>query len=302
MTHLTRQTLHGFVPAVVTPFAPDGTIETDAFETMVETLISFGATSICIAGDNGESWTLSPAERLNLTALAVQQAKGRAGIITGCTAPTAQQTIAYARAAQEGGAQALLCMPQTYVLKATRDELLRRFEQLTAAVNLPIVAYNSPRRSQIELSLDDLDAIMGVAPVIGIKESHRDYFHMTHLIERFRDRLSIMVGPSHYILPGIALGAAGFIATGPELLGKTAGDIVRIARGAPDAAYAELHFKLTRIYELLMGVGTWPSSFKAALNLQGHPAGVPRDPVLPLEGAALERVRASLASLDLLPS
>ena len=300
MTYLDRAGLHGFVPAVVTPFDADGAIVEADFRTLVDRLIGFGAQAVCVAGDNGESWSLSPDERQRLTELAVEVAAGRVPIITGISAPSSHATIAYARAAEAGGAAAVLAMPQTYVLKATREELVARFAALADAVPLPVVAYNSPRRTGIEMSLDDLDAIMAVAPIIGIKESHRDFFHMTHLIESFADRLAVMVGPSHYILPGLALGAAGFIATGPELLGPAAGRIVEIARGAPGPDYTRLHFTLTRLYELLMGSGTWPSSFKAALNLQGLPAGVPRDPVRPLGGADLDRMRTAMDQLGLL--
>ena len=297
---LDRHGLHGFVPAIVTPFDADGVIIERDFRAMVDALIGFGATAICVAGDNGESWTLSIDERRRLTELAVAQASGRVPIITGCSAPTATQSIAYANAAKDGGADALLAMPQTYVLKATRDELTTRFARLADATPLPLVAYNSPRRAGIELTLGDLDAIMSVAPVIGIKESHRDFFHLTHLIEEFADRLSIMVGPSHYILPGLALGAAGFIATGPELLGERAGRLVELARSIPGGDYAATHFALTRLYEVLMGNGTWPSAFKAALGLIGLPAGVPREPVLPLAGPALEVLRQTLEKFELI--
>lgn len=301
MSPLNRTTFGGFVPAVVTPFDAEGQIQEEAFVALVESLIGYGASGICVAGDNGESWTLGVDERRRLTRLAVDQAAGRIPIITGVSAPGSAQTIAYAQAALEGGASGLLAMPQTYVLKATRSEMLARFSALAGAVDLPIVAYNSPRRTGIELSLDDLEAIMDVAPIIGIKESHRDFFHLTNLIQRFGERLSVMVGPSPYILPGLALGAAGFIATGPELLGAEAGRLTALAKAAPTPQSAQVHFKLTRVYELLMSVGTWPASFKAALNLQGLPAGAPRDPVQPLTGEALEKVRATLDELGLLP-
>ncbi|MBB6123408.1 dihydrodipicolinate synthase family protein [Sphingobium subterraneum] len=299
MTRLDRSTLHGFVPAVVTPFAADGSIVDADFKTLVERLIACGATGICVAGDNGESWNLSIDERAHLTRLAVEAAAGRVPIITGVSAPSAQQTIAYAKAADAAGAAAVLAMPQTYVIKATREELVARFSRLSDATDIPVILYNSPRRTQIELSLADIDAIMGCVPVIGIKESHRDFFHLTHLIEQFAERMAIMVGPSHYILPGIALGAAGFIATGPELLGAKAGEITAIARQAPSAESAHLHFQLTALYELLMGTGTWPSSFKAALNLLGWPAGIPRDPVLPIAGPALQAIEKRLGELGL---
>jgi len=300
MPKLTKETLQGFVPAVVTPFTPGGEIMEDAFSDLVGWLIDIGARGICVAGDNGESWTLDIDERKRLTAIAVKRAAGRVPVMTGATAPGSAQTIRYAQAAIDAGADGLLVMPQTYVLKATRDELLRRFAALAKAVDAPIVAYNSPRRTSIDLTLGDLDALLGVAPIVGIKESNRDFFHHTHLIEKFRDRIAIMVGPCHYIFPGIALGAHGFIATGPELLGTTAGKLIQMARQAPSAESAALHYKLTVVYQALMGAGTWPAAFKAALNLIGQPAGVPRDPVLPLAGPDLDGLKRTLGTLGLL--
>ncbi len=274
-----KEDLHGFVPAVVTPFDEAGKIMEDAFQSLVGWLIGQGATAICVSGDNGESWALSAAEKGKLTRLAVDEAAGRVPVITGCSATTLKNSVDFALAAKENGASAVLSMPQTYVLKTTRDELLGRFEKLNAAIDMPIVAYNSPRRAGLNLSIDDIAAIIDVAPIIGIKESNRDYFHHTHLINRFADKMAIMVGPCHYIMPGIALGAHGFIATGPEFLGADAANIASLAKEKPGLKQADIHYKLTVLYELLMGNSTWPAAFKAALNLIGQPAGVPRDPV-----------------------
>ena len=302
MSAITKDTLSGFVPAIVTPFSPSGEIMADAFSGLVGWLIDSGAQAICVAGDNGESWTLDAGERGQLTRIAVDRAAGRVPVLTGATAPSSAQTIRYAQVAASAGASGLLVMPQTYVLKATREELVRRFDALAKAVDLPIVAYNSPRRTGgLDLGLDDLEALMQVAPIVAIKESNRDFFHHTHLLHRFRDRLAVMVGPCHYIFPGLALGARGFIATGPELLGAAVRRIVPLAAGAPSAEAAELHYKLTTIYQALMATGTWPAALKAALNLLGQPAGVPRDPVLPLSGAALDSLRAAMDRLGLLP-
>ena len=296
---LDRSALHGFFPAVVTPFTPEGEIREDAFLQIVDHMLSIGAAGVCVAGDNGESWALSAAERGRLTRIAVDRVAGRVPVMTGCSAPTFGAALAYARAAEENGAAALLSMPPTYVLKATADELAGRFEKLGKATALPIVAYNSPRRAGFGLRVQDVAAICDVAPIIGIKESDRDFFHHTHLLERLRDRIAIMVGPSHYIFPGIALGAHGFIATGPELLGADAGRIAALARAAPSAESAGLHYRLTVLYELLMGTATWPAALKAALTIDGLPAGVPRDPVSAATPADMDRIRATLDRLGI---
>ena len=298
---LTAETLHGVLPAVVTPFTAAGEIMEDAFREVVDRQIRIGASGICVAGDNGESWTLDVTERARLTRLAVDAAAGRVPVIMGASAPGSAQTIKYAQAAKDAGAAGVLVMPQPYVLKASRAELTRRFAALAAAVDIPIVAYNSPRRSGIELTVDDIGALLDTAPIVGIKESHRDFFHHTHLLHRYGERMAVMTGPSHFIVPCIGLGARGFIATGPELLGAEAGRIVEIARQAPGAAQKALHYRLTVLYQMLMGTGTWPAALKASLTVLGWPAGVPRDPVMALEGADLEKVRRTLGELGLLP-
>ncbi|WP_444996514.1 dihydrodipicolinate synthase family protein [Aliikangiella sp. IMCC44359] len=299
MSLINKNNLQGFVPAVVTPFAANGEIMYDAFEELVLWLVTLGAQGICVAADNGESWTLSVTERAALTQAALKVTQGRIPVFTGATATQNKVTIENAIAATEAGADGLLIMPQTYVLKASQAELTNRFEMISQASDLPIIIYNSPRRVGFSLGLDDLDAILNVANIIGIKESHRDFFHHTHLLEKFSERLSIMIGPCHYIFPGIALGAKGFIATGPELLGTQAGNLTELALGKPGIQQSQLHFKLTRIYEALMSVGTWPASFKAILNLIGQPAGVPRDPTLPLTTAESNRLRVLLDELEI---
>lgn len=292
--------IHGFVPAVVTPFDSEGSIKFDDYAKLVRWLVGIGANGICVAGDNGESWALTPDDRKALLETAVEAVEGKVPVILGASAPTSVQSIKYAQIARDAGAAAILLMPQTYVLKATRQELLGHFKRVADAVAIPIVAYNSPRRAGISLSVDDIEAICDVAPVIGIKESTRDIHHLTHLVRRLGERIAVMTGPSPFLLVASALGAKGFIATGPELLGPVAARIMEMGRQAPDDEYRRVHYALTRLYEVLMSVGTWPSSFKAALNLIGQPAGVPREPVMPLDEDQLSKVKAALVELQVL--
>jgi 4-hydroxy-tetrahydrodipicolinate synthase len=293
------KTLHvaGYWPAVVTPFAPDGTLLVDDFRRLVRWLIESGAQGICIAGDNGESWALTPDERGRL----VREARAEAGpaypLVLGASAPTTRQSIAYAEIAAREGANGILLMPQTYVLKATRAELVAHFRKVAAAVPLPIIAYNSPRRAGIALTVDDLAAIADAAPIVGLKESTRELSHLSEVIRRLGERLAVMTGPAAFVLPGIALGAHGFISSGPELLGALPAKLMNLGRAAPGVEYRAAHHALSRVYEMLMSSGTWPAALKAGLNLLGQPAGVPRDPVQPLADDARARLAALLREL-----
>ncbi|WP_439580058.1 dihydrodipicolinate synthase family protein [Elioraea sp.] len=289
--------IRGNIPAVVTPFDAEGRLLVDSFETLVRWHIDQGADGICVAGDNGESWTLSIEERRLLASRAVAAAGGRVPVAMGASATTARQSIAYAEAVADTGVTALMVGPQPYVMKATTAELVARFEAIHRAVPLPIVLYNSPRRTGISLTLETMRAITEAVPVVALKEATRDFFYLSHVIHQFRDRLAVLVGPAPFILPGLQLGAAGFISSGPELLVGRAARLMGYADRKLDAAARELQEALTRLYEALMATGTWPAALKAGHTLIGLPGGVPREPVMPLDEAETMRLAALLREL-----
>jgi 4-hydroxy-tetrahydrodipicolinate synthase len=168
-------------------------------------------------------------------------------------------------------------------MKATTKELVQRMETIHRTVPLPIVLYNSPRRTNISLTIESMRALTEAANIIAVKEASRDFFYVSHVIRHFADKLAVMIGPAPYILPGLALGAAGFISSGPELMGGLASTLMAMAKAVPTPALRETQYRLTRVYETLMSLGTWPSALKAGHRLIGREAGVPREPVLPLE-------------------
>lgn len=295
-----NRAIRGNVPAVVTPFTETGDLDQEALVRVLEWHIEQGADGICVAGDNGEAWALQSEDRRQLAEAAVRVAGGRVPVIMGASATTARQSIVLAEIAATVGVDALMVGPQAYVLKATTAELVARMETIHRAVPLPIVLYNSPRRTNISLTLESLGAIVDAVPVVGLKEATRDFFHLSHVIRRFGERLCVFVGPAPFILPGLALGAGGFISSGPELFRGAAAEVGRMALAAPDQTLRDLHDGFTRIYETLMGLGTWPAALKAALGLQGVPAGVPREPVQPLDAGGLATLRTVMEELRLL--
>jgi 4-hydroxy-tetrahydrodipicolinate synthase len=288
--------VYGNVPALVTPFDAEGHILEEAFDTLVRWHFAEGADGICVAGDNGESWTLSAQERRMLAIIALRAAGGKP-VIVGASATTARQSIAYAEAVADTGITALMIGPQPYVMKATTAELVGRLAAIHHAVPLPILVYNSPRRTGITLTIETLRAITEAVPVVGLKEGTRDFFYLSHVIHHFRDRLAVLIGPAPFILPGLQLGAAGFISSGPELLGGRARSIMGYSDRPLDQAGRDLHQALTRLYEALMGAGTWPASLKAGYALLGLPGGLPREPILPLEPDKVAELAALLGEL-----
>ena len=294
-----KEHLFGYVPAIVTPFDEKGEIMEDAFIDLFEFLLARGATCVCVAGDNGESWSLSADERGRLVRRAKDISRGRVPVMMGISAPTIDASLSYIKVAEENGADVLLSMPQTYVLKASEAELMARFDKVSAATKMPLVLYNSPRRMGFSLTIEQTETLLNNHNIIGIKESQRDFFYHTHLLKRLGDKMSVMTGPCHYIMPALGLGAKGFIATGPEFTDLLPSKMVSVGVGVPGEVYRKTHYQLTVLYELLMGTATWPASFKAALNLIGQPAGVPRDPVIPATDDDIDKIKRCFDNLGI---
>ena len=294
----TKFPVSGNVPAILTPFSPAGELRLDAYTELLRWHLAEGVDGICVAGDNGESWSLSLDERRLLAETTVKLVAGRVPVVMGASATTAKQTIAYAEAAAAAGVDAVMIGPQSYVMKATTVELVGRMETIHRAVPLPIVLYNSPRRTGISLTVETMRAIVSAVPVIALKEASRDFFYLSHILHHFADELAVMVGPAPFILPGLRLGAAGFISSGPELMGGLAGRLAQMAASEPAPSLRAVQYRLTRVYETLMGLGTWPSALKAGHRLIGRDAGVPREPVMPLDQGALATLRSVLLDCE----
>ena len=284
----------GQVVATVTPFTPKGEIMFEALEEVVSWHVDCGVGGVFVSGDNGESWALTAETLARVTETAKRVAGGRVPVFAGTSAITTRDTIALSAAAAEAGADGLGLQPQSYLLHASPSEIVARFEAVAKAVPLPVMVYNSPSRTGVNIAPDTLEAICGVCEVIGVKEASGDFRHVTEVIRRFRDRFAVLVGAGHFIVPALDLGAAGYLSTGPELWGAKAQRIMDLAGEGFSDEKLEWHCRITEVFNLLMDLDTRPAAFKAALNMIGVPAGVAHEPVEPLNAEGKARLRAVL--------
>ena len=287
--------MRGQVVATVTPFSAKGELMLDAFAEVLRWHLDCGVGGIFLSGDKGEAWALTPAELRQLTETAVREVAGRVPVFAGTSAITARDTIALSGIAAEAGADGLGLQPQSYLLHGTEAEIVARFEAVSRAVPLPVMVYNSPSRTGLNLPPETLEAVCGVSPVIGVKEASGDFVHVSRVIERFADRIAVLVGAGHYIVPALDLGAVGYLSTGPELFGASAQRIMDLAGKASSAEKRQWHARITEVFNLLMDLETRPAAFKAALNMIGVPAGFPREPVQPLSPEGEARLRDVLS-------
>lgn len=291
----------GNYPAVVTPFNEKGELMIDDFTRIVRWHIDQGVDGIFIAGDNGEGWALTYEERKILAEAAVKVAEGRIAVVMGVNGISAKKCIRFAEIAADAGVDAMVLSAQRCIMHGTRKEIISRYISVYEAVPLPVLVYDIPSLTGINIDLETLGALYGAVPVIGIKESSRDFLHITKVIRDYGEKLSVFIGPGWFIFPGISLGARGFISTGPELFGKKSADIRKMAIARPSRESRNLHYRIALAYSTLLGTSTPPAALKAALSILGLPAGLPREPVQPLEQEELNRVKEMMKQLELIP-
>jgi 4-hydroxy-tetrahydrodipicolinate synthase len=294
----------GVMHAVVTPFDADGAIDEHAFRENIVTFLHEGVHGVVVAGDNGEEWALSDHEKIVLTHLArriIDEAGSKAKLVVGTSAIPTAKTVDAIKHIADAGADGAMVGPPTHLVTASLAELMTRFETVARHGGLPLILYNNPRRTQINLTPDVVDRLADVDGIVAIKDSVRDFAQHSATIERARDRINVMLGPCTQIFPAVLLGGAGYISTGPDILGRAGveyyHDLVagRVEKAVP------VHFQLQRVYAALNGIGTWPAGLKAALDLVGKRGGYPRAPILPLSPADRERIRVVLGESGLLP-
>ena len=296
-----KDRLQGLFCVAVTPFDARGAFDKEACETLLRWHMAQGARGLVVAADNGEASSLNLAERRALVKTAVRVAAGRIPVVMGAIgahAYSATETAQMVAVGAEAGADAALVAPSSYNRGGARSEIVRRFQEIYAAAPLPLIAYNSPNHFGAPLQGDTLQAIYDTVELVGVKQSSRDFLDVSMEIDRFGDRLAMFMGCGWLIMPGLAMGAAGIMSTGADLLGPESARVVERARGPASAEARRLHLRIGQLYAFLLSVGTSPAALKAALKLIGLPAGDPRLPGAPLEATDVARLRALLIKLD----
>jgi 4-hydroxy-tetrahydrodipicolinate synthase len=291
----------GAYPAIVTPFNEDGSIDDRGFATIVERFMGWGVHGLVIAGHNGEGWALQHGERAHLTRIARRVIGDRVPIVVGIDAITSAEVVKETREVLAAGADGIMVEPPFLITTATKDETVQRFSEVLEGCGCPVILYNNPRRLQINISLDIYAALTKHKHLVGIKEAYRDLAHLVMLIKQTGNDATVFVGPAPFILPGVLMGARGFISSGPlELMGAEGVELYNACLKRDLDRATALAYRATAMYPMLFGIGTWPASLKAAMNMLGLPAGVPRRPVLPLDRTATAQLRSNLEKIGVL--
>jgi 4-hydroxy-tetrahydrodipicolinate synthase len=262
--------LSGVYTALITPFSPDGSVvDTGALDALVEGQIASGVSGLVPCGTTGESPTLSEAEQRVVIQRTVQMTRGRVPVIAGGGSFSTQKTIHSCQAALEAGADGvMIVMP--YYNRPTQTGLIEHVVHVAAAVKGPIVLYNIPARTGVDLGADATETICARAPnVVGMKDATGNVLRCQELVRRLGDRLAIMSGDDALTLGMMACGARGLISTTSNLLPDAVSNVCRLALAGNWKEARRAHLALLPVYEAMF-IEANPGPLKFALSQAGR--------------------------------
>ncbi|MFT4767332.1 MAG: dihydrodipicolinate synthase/N-acetylneuraminate lyase [Glaciecola sp.] len=280
----------GPMPAITTPFRADLSLDDEAFVANISRLYDAGATGMVAGGCTGEFWALTLAERAQLAKWVVSASAGRGTAIMGTGAIRAEEVVEQIHTARDAGCDGVLVMPP-YFAHLTDSEVIAHYESIDAASVLPIVLYNIPGNAGNALTPSVADRLADLDNVVAIKESSGNWTNFHDTLLRVQDRIRVFCGPSSVFgTAAVLAGADGLIDCFPNVWAPGCLDLWHATKaGRLDEAWAlqRTGIELTQLFTA-EGRTLYPST-KAVMDLLGVPGGgVPRPPLLALEGAQLK--------------
>lgn len=203
--------LEGVYVPVVTPFTPDGEVDHAKLGAVVEYVLGAGAAGVVACGSTGEFYALSDRERTDVFRTVREVAPPTALVMAGCNAGSTGDVIRHMRAASELGYDAVMLAPPFYSLPS-QSELLAHFRAVATTVDIPIVLYNFPARTGVEIGEEVLEGLRDVDTVVAIKESSGDFGRLHTILERYDDTLRLVCGADDQAFDYAAWGVRGWIA------------------------------------------------------------------------------------------
>jgi 4-hydroxy-tetrahydrodipicolinate synthase len=287
----------GCFTALVTPFTEDGTdVDWAAYERLVEAQVAAGVAGVVPCGTTGEAPTLTDAEQRALIERTVRVSRGRTAVLAGTSANDTRKAVATCRAAFDVGADAaMVVMP--YYNRPSQEGLFRHVQAVAAAVPFPIVLYNIPARTGVDLHLDTLGHVLDGCPnVVAVKDATNNV-HFCQGAARFGDRLAILSGDDALTVPLMTAGATGVVSVTSNLYPTEVCRVVGDALAGDWAPARARHQRLLPVHAALFSEPN-PAPIKAALAARGLMTSAVRLPLVAATEEASQRVAAAMRTFE----
>ena len=291
--------------AVCTPFDTKGQFNFEAYEKLINFQVENGTDAIVSCGTTGEASTISLEEHVEVVRAAVTIAKSagekygrKVPVVAGAGGNDTMDCIALGKACMQAGADALMYVAP-YYNKPSQRGLIAHYQKLASDVDSPIIVYNIPGRSVVNITAKSMEVLAKIPNIVGTKEASGDFGQVAEIAERCGDNLDIYSGNDDYILPILSLGGIGVITTTGNIAPRTIHDMVEKFLAGDIAQARKLQLSILALMRLLFAEGN-PVGIKEALNLMGFNMGECRLPLVPIEDSLREALKTEMQNFGLL--
>ncbi|MGV3489315.1 MAG: 2,4-dihydroxyhept-2-ene-1,7-dioic acid aldolase [Tuberibacillus sp.] len=288
-----KERLRGSIAPVITPFYESGYIDFETLKSLIDWHIDSGSHGISVTGTTGEPSSLTTEERVQVMEAAAKAVTGRVPFVPGTGSTNHAETLYLTKKAQEIGADAALVIVP-YYNKPSQHALYKHFKAVADAVDIPIIVYNIPGRTAVNMEVQTLARLNEDCPnIIGVKESNKDFEHVNRvLLECGRDFL-LYSGIELLCYPMLAIGGAGYISATANVVPDKVAEVYNTWTEGDVERAQDLHYELMPLNDVLFK-DTNPAPVKAALGMMGKIKPVLRLPMDVPSPALQEEIRSVL--------
>jgi len=287
----------GVFAALVTPMKADEEIDYAKLGAFTDHLIRQGVHGLIPLGSTGEYYALSADERERVIRTTLEATAGRVPVVAGANAGATRDVIAFSRQAEQHGCAGVMLAAPYYSLPRP-EELLVHFRAVNDAIGIPIMLYNYPGRTGVDMSPEFIERLAGLKNLRYIKESTGEMPRITELLRRCGNRLGIFCGCDTIALESLMVGAIGWVGGVVNVLPASHAKLYELTVVKKDyVAARKLFFEMLPTLELMEGGGKYTQWVKAACGLVGHDCGTPRRPLGPATQAECAQLREVLSQV-----
>ncbi|EMR06584.1 Dihydrodipicolinate synthase [Bhargavaea cecembensis DSE10] len=287
----------GVYPVLVTPMNEDGSIDWEGFAENIEYYIGEGVDGLAINGSTGEFVSLTKDERFKAVEVAVKQVNGRLPLIVGTAAETTADAIEYTRQAEEAGADGALLI-NSYYAHPKEEEIYQHFKAVAKAVSFPVMIYNNPSTSGVDISVETILQVgRDVGNITHIKESSGEIRKVRDISRQGKGFIKTFCGADDMVLESFLVGAVGWISVAGNIAPRTAKELFASFEAGDLEKAWEAYDRLLPLCNFLEGSGKYVQIVKRAMELKGLAGGPPRKPRLGLTGEEEERLTRHMQEL-----
>lgn len=284
-----------YLSVMATPFNRDLSVNYGVARKLARRLVDSGIEGLILAATGGESATLTLEERVELTKEIKEEIGGKVPIIVGAGTNNTQNSILVTKTVEKAGADAVMLIVP-YYNKPSQEGIYRHFAAIAEATELPILLYNVPGRTGVNLAPATIERLVKIPNIVGIKDASGNLNQLTELVRHLPPDFYVYTGDDSLAVPALSIGVYGLITVAGQIAGKEIKDMLNAYWSKDTEQAAFLHRRLFPLFNVLFIVSN-PVPTKTALRLMGFEVGGFRLPLTPPDKQQVEQIAKVLKDL-----